>query len=343
MSKPRPSLHSLLSALQSDSARPGLPFERRFAGANSAILTATSDADAARILRSWLHVQQPCLFGRMAAGKPDLLSFCVLSERDLVQPDSTIRQKIQDHRLDWKRRAYNGQKSGFLILASCRQLVEAAPDVNLLRFATRLAELYLLEEIFPDEVYHDRVRLELSDDDVREWVVGVNFFGAQGDGRWWQDHRIPGGIAFSMNSIGHMIRSGSQAARAQQLATVSTNSPSGRKPVVDLNIALRYAMQSIQYAQNTTSGPATCLRPLTATSGLESIDCPLHPVPPGLSGMDWTTYLGWYDTDHTLPSVYFRADVERPDDAKQVELDFSYLFDENNIDYHRTGPGVRTR
>lgn len=56
-----------------------------------------------------------------------------------------------------------------------------------------------------------------------------------------------------------------------------------------------------------------------------------------------STYLGWYDTDHALPSIYFRPDFERPSDAAQLELELTYLFDEDDIDYFRTGPGVRTR
>jgi len=34
----------------------------------------------------------------------------------------------------------------------------------------------------------------------------VDFFAAAGDGRWWHDHRIPGGVAFTANSVGHMRR-----------------------------------------------------------------------------------------------------------------------------------------
>lgn len=341
MIKSRPSLYSHFSSLKSDHVRASVPFESRFDGANKSILSAKSDADVARLMRSWLHDQQPCFFGRMAVGKSDLMSFCVLSERDLVQPDSTIRQKIQEHRLDWRRRAFRGEKSGFIILATAPQLVTAAPDANLLSFATRLAELYLLEEVVPDRAFHDRIQLELPNGEIRDWVVGANFFGAQGDGRWWMDHRIPGGIALSMNSIGHMIRSGSEEARGNALAKIGPTLP--KKPIKDLYVALRYGMLTIDAAQETSSGVATCLRQLDDASGLEPEDCPLQSPPPQLLGKDWTTYLGWYDTDYTLPSIYFRPDVARPADAEQVELDFSYLFDEGNIDYHRTGPGVRSR
>jgi hypothetical protein len=34
----------------------------------------------------------------------------------------------------------------------------------------------------------------------------VDFFACAGDGRWWHDHRFPGGIAYTANSTGHMMR-----------------------------------------------------------------------------------------------------------------------------------------
>ena len=41
-----------------------------------------------------------------------------------------------------------------------------------------------------------------------EWLAGVNYFCAQGDRRWWHDHRIPGGMALSVNSVGHLAKAG---------------------------------------------------------------------------------------------------------------------------------------
>lgn len=70
---------------------------------------------------------------------------------------------------------------------------------------------------------------------------------------------------------------------------------------------------------------------------------PVYSVPHELKDMDWASYQGWYDTDVTLPSVYFRPDVERAKDVPRMCLDFTYLYDDSNIDYYRTGPGVRTR
>jgi hypothetical protein len=75
--------------------------------------------------------------------------------------------------------------------------------------ALRLCSLYLLEEVAPDRIFLDEIWLEKPGRDATtwRWHAGVNSFRAQGDGRWWQDHLMPGGIAFSVNSVGHMVKS----------------------------------------------------------------------------------------------------------------------------------------
>ena len=39
-----------------------------------------------------------------------------------------------------------------------------------------------------------------------KFVFSIDFFATAGDRRWWHDHRIPGGIAFTANSLGHMAK-----------------------------------------------------------------------------------------------------------------------------------------
>src|SRR5713101_2838358 len=34
-----------------------------------------------------------------------------------------------------------------------------------------------------------------------------NIFCAQADGRWWQDHRTPGGVMITSNALGHFVYS----------------------------------------------------------------------------------------------------------------------------------------
>ena len=56
---------------------------------NRKVLEETkSDEEISVSLREWLEDNQPCLFGRLAVGKLDLLSFCILREHDLEQSDT---------------------------------------------------------------------------------------------------------------------------------------------------------------------------------------------------------------------------------------------------------------
>lgn len=137
-----------------------------------------------------------------------MLSYCVLAESDVAHGDEHVRAVIQADRQVWKRDALTGGKHGFVIVVTLPRLASAEPGVTLQRFALRLCELYLsrtgLNEIFHDELI---LRTTLGPAPaLRKWKVGVNYFSSQGDGRWWHDHRIPGGMALSMNSVGHMAR-----------------------------------------------------------------------------------------------------------------------------------------
>lgn len=62
--------------------------------------------------------------------------------------------------------------------------------------AQQLCSLYLLNEVDVDRIYHEEIFLEQPGADCRmwQWMAGVNYFCTNGDGRWWQDHRIPGGL-----------------------------------------------------------------------------------------------------------------------------------------------------
>lgn len=312
-----------------------------------------SDEELSKILAAWLQKHQPCLFGRMAAGPFDLLSFCILTEDDLMQSDKIIREKIQRFRLLWKQEAFQGLRSGFVILAVSQKIATAMPDQNLQALAFRICSLYLREEIEPDRIHHDRLTLEIPATGSEqkawyEWLVGANYFSSQGDMRWWHDHRIPGGLAFSMNSVGHMARNGA----LQNMLRTIHHEEADRRPIrgklgIDsLGAALKFAMLTINGAQDAVSGKATCLRKLSDSEyGALRPACPIQHMPPALINADYTTYLGWYHTDASIPSDYFRPDVQRPAEISQKELDFRYLFDDdvNNPDFERAGSGIRIR
>ena len=307
---------------------------------------SASDDTIIRSLDSWIAKNQPCLFGRVAA-KKGLLHYCVLRKEDLLTSDEAVGRKIQSARLSWKRRAIVGEASGFIIAVISRRLTLAVPDSIVLAIAKRLCSLYLLEEIDTNRIYVDRLHLELPDRNrtIWEWLVGANYFSAQGDQRWWQDHRFPAGMAFSMNSVGHMVRAGRLSLAIRDFATaMGTSSDEFASPKLDsLEKALEFAMRTISLASLGPSGPATELVQLP--SDLSTYPpCPVN-LPSALAGKNYCEYSGKYHTDITIPSEYFRADVLRPFDLPAHELDFTYLFDRSvdNPDFYRMGYGLQVR
>jgi hypothetical protein len=101
-------------------------------------------------------------------------------------------------------------------------------------------------------------------------------------------------------------------------------------------------MRTIGRASETTSGKATELLPLEGKS--LPIECPIK-LPDMLSGKNYCSYDAYYDTDVTVPSIYFRPDIDRPADATRQSMDFTYLF-HNSIDnphFITMGTGQRIR
>src|SRR5205823_1902148 len=119
--------------------------------------------------------------------------------------DESVRRRIMDDHLKWTRESFEGRSSNFVLLVISPRISAAIPSSDVLEFAKLLAQLYLQEDdIEPDRVYHDAAYLKIPDhrERVLKWKAGVNYFSAHGDRRWWQDHRIPGGLGFSTNSVG---------------------------------------------------------------------------------------------------------------------------------------------
>jgi hypothetical protein len=296
----------------------------------------------------WLTRHQPCLFGRMSA-KADLMSYCILTEADLTGTDQAIRDKIQDARSQWTRDGFEGKKRGFVVLAVSPKLATAAPDDVMKGFALRLCALCLLEyeKIEPDNIYVEEIFLEIPDGprSTWKWIAGVNVFAAAGDGRWWQDHRIPGGLGFSVNSVGHLVKSKimQTALRDFRQSVGDTSDPFPTTAVGSLPSALEFAMRTIRGATDTPSGKATELLPLPADP-ITLRKCPFE-LSPYLKDFDYCEYQGYYHTDITVPSEYFRPDIKRPADINPRRLDFTYLFDAdvNNPSNVTMGTGRRIR
>jgi hypothetical protein len=307
-----------------------------------------TDVGAAQILGKWLERHQPCLFGRIAA-KSGAISYCFLTEDDLRQRDEFIKDKIQSKRLEWTREGFEGRKSGFVILAISPALAMACPGPEVLGLARRLCYLYLETDIETDKIYLDQIYLQKPGSRLTtwKWLTGVNYFSAQGDGRWWHDHRIPGGMAFSVNSVGHLVKSGI-VTKAMRDLDESAGAPFEDYPeakVDSLGKALELAMRTIGMAADAVSGKATELLPLPADrSSLPVPECPVK-LSAKVADKNFCEYRGYYHTDYTLPSEYFLPDVERPAGLRPHMLDFTYLFhrDVDNPDFRLLGEGHQIR
>jgi hypothetical protein len=155
-------------------------------------------------------------------------------------------------------------------------------------------------------------------------------------------------MAFSVNSVGHFVRS-EKIANAMialnEILEVSDEENWSDSKVDSLEKALVLAMRTISLASETISGRATEL--LNLSGNLREPGLPQCPVvlPKPLSGKDYAEYKGYYHTDYTLPSEYFLPNVERPTSVSPFFLDFTYLFHKHveNPDFFTMGEGERIR
>lgn len=317
-----------------------------FQKAQEDILAAPSAELAAPLLRQWLSRSQPCLFGR-AAAKFGTLDVRIVDQDTLLANDAEIRSLLFQIRLEWTRSTWSGGSSGLVILFRGRSLAEAAPGAEVLALSKRLASFFLDQSVEVDTICHADAYLEVpgrSPPRTLRWLAGVNYFSAAGDRRWWQDHRIPAGIAFSINSVGHLVKAGRLMKALSAFYEAMGEKRGDDMPdaawLESLPAALKIAMQTIEGASRPEDGPAVELVPLRLDTISRVGECPIE-LPRRMAGKDFETYRGWYHTDVTLPTDYFRVDVRRPADVKSVDLNLSYLFhrDIENPDFDLMGEG----
>lgn len=334
-------LPDLLDNLADDPWRRENPFSARVAACQDVLFRAgASRAEKVDELNKWLVSEQPCLFGRMEANR-GRLAYCLLTENDMQRGDDYVRARIEEHRTAWKNQARNGGSHGFIIVAISPAIAHAKVDDNLLRLSQHLCSLYLGRDAL-DSIFHDSLILEIAGNGVpecREWKVGANLFAAQGDGRWWQDHRFPGGIAYSMNSVGHMARHKveeklGQAALAAKLKGVPRN---------ELTLwALPTAMRSIgQPESRSPQGTWLVERGRFSQDTTPPTEDVRKAVVGSLTGYSENGYHGKYHTDETIPSPYFDTSITTLDEAPlRDDLLFTYLHSLADPDFPAMGVGT---
>jgi hypothetical protein len=283
------------------------------------------DPERREALECWLQGNhQPCLFGRLAA-KRNGIDYCFLTVDDLAKSDDHVQRKIATARRLWKNRALRGEpRHGFLLSICDEKVALAAPDEALRRFAIHLQNLagWIGR---PDVNDNDIVDewLYLKNPKTREivkYTFSVDFFATAGDKRWWHDHRIPGGMAFTANSLGHMVR--------HQEWHEDRNDR--------IEWALRTAMLTIESAaKNVPHGPATRLRdetygplkPYAWTGATKPSD------KEKLRGKDCGSYEGFLHTDHAIRGEFFDLRDVPAFKETPYSMDFTYIYDSSSNDY----------
>ncbi len=222
----------------------------------------------------------------------------------------------------------------FVIVVASPQVALAAPDRHLRAFSDRILEFAGWEPNRrgvrrKNTVTSDFLYLKNpTDNRFYGFQFNADFFASAGDSRWWHDHRFPGGIAFTANSTGHMMRFRDWYQGKEQ----------------NESWALKQAMLTIQNAAPTKStdskvqqeqGQVTWLRPLDEEGAplVGNIGCPLSNVPAALKGKDWTRYEGLLHTDHAVREEFFFDREVAPTASRPYLMDFTYLYDDKQADF----------
>lgn len=302
-----------------DAFRTKRPFSEDIEAAHSILFNPRYDKwKKLNIYRKWVANGQPCLFGK-AAAKTKSVFICMLEENEILRMkrgDEDLRDTIQDNRQAWKRYALEGSHSSFMVLLLSQSLVNKEPGDKLKEICRRLLELYMeVERIDDDAIVPQReyVFLRTGPNAFLKFGTLPNVFCAQGDGRWWHDHRTPGGIMITSNALGHFELS---RARASEI----TNKEKAH--------GLDNAMRTIKNAygnekrvRGLTHCPATRL--VAREEGEQS------PIRDGsdLQSYSPSHYHGFFHTDHLVPSVFFTKQRDGKEMKSYDDLSFRYIYD----------------
>jgi hypothetical protein len=302
-----------------DAFRAKRPFSEDIEAAHSILFNPRYDKwKKLNIYRKWVANGQPCLFGK-AAAKTKSVFICLLEEHEILRMkkgDEDLRDTIQDNRQAWKRYALEGSHSSFMVLLLSQSLVNKEPSDKLKEICRRLLELYMeVDRIEDDTIVPQREYVFLRTGPGKFLKFGTlpNVFCAQGDGRWWHDHRTPGGIMITSNALGHfeLSRSGTSVITDKETAHGLDN-----------------AMRTIKNAygnERKVRGLAHC--PATQLVGrAEGEDSPIREGS-DLRGFSPNHYEGFFHTDHLVPSVFFNKERDPKELKSYDDLSFKYIFD----------------
>ena len=327
-------VRDLLHLLSEDEWRLHHPFSPEITAVNDVLFHPYSiEIDKQTALSAWFQRpgHQPCLFGRIAVVN-NALHYLFLDDDDLRESDQYIGERIQEARRTWWQRSRSPRPGtsppahGFVLCIVSQRVALAEPNEILKQFSQEILKLWGCRssnepqgQVHWEEVFLENPKTET----YFRFEFSVDFFAAAGDGRWWHDHRIPGGVAFTANSVGHMRRYREWYEGKQDQE----------------NWLLETAMGTIAEATDIGFGKATWLRPLIngRPPYAPEVVCPVAIPRPQFNGCDWTRYGGHLHTDHAIRPEFFRVEPEKPPKAKEKEwlLDFQYLYDRASRDHVR--------
>jgi hypothetical protein len=291
----------------------------------------SSLAEKELALGLWLQRHQPCMFGRIAA-KQGKMHYCILTGEHLSKSDDEIRGFISEENKLWKHRALLGgatTRHGFMLVILDEDIAFAEPNDALKRFSEKIRTLWVSESE-PDSIGNyaaceDLYLRKPSDGRYYKFTFNIDFFASAGDKRWWLDHRIPGGIAFSANSLGHMLR---------HLEWYDDKSEKD-----SISWGVKEAMYTIASSvPHPKYGRSTELIDAVKGYALKGNACPFatdYKLPGPIQGKDWTTYKGTLHTDHSVRDEFFDMSDEPVRKARPYNMDFTYIYNIDDEDYVR--------
>jgi hypothetical protein len=336
-------VNDLYSRLKGDAYRKTHPFSDDLREANELLHNPSAFEDEiAECLFAWCRTQQPCQFGKIAA-KERRIHFCVLSDEAVARwPDQDVAAHIADDQRLWKQRAafdLDHAAHSFMLIVASPTVALAAPDDNLKAFANFILQLSgwsvgrkrfvrPLNEISSGYLYLRKP----GDESLYGFQFNVDFFACAAHDRWWHDHRFPGGIAFTANSLGHM-----RAYREWYggLAGDAAEWSVKQAMLTIQNAAKHKVMARHESVQQDPDGRVTWLLPLSPDGRpqVPGIPSPLTKVPASLAGKDWTRYAGYLHTDHAVREEFFQDREVPPTIERPYFMDFTYIYNESQSDF----------
>ena len=152
-----------------------------------------------------------------------------------------------------------------------------------------------------------------------------NIFCAQGDGRWWHDHRTPGGIMITSNALGHFVYSRSGKFEMDESAKITI-----------LDSAMRTINNAYKGGVSTRGKPLLKHCPATFLLPIKEGEASPLKETSDFKRFSADHYQGYFHTDYLIPSVFFQKGEDPRGLSVYDNLTLRYIYDaRTDPDEHR--------